>query len=101
MVDFRQSYHAPEAREPERVAQLGTPAQRRLALIRENAPETTVRVKPGVYKDHRGRTYPAELVGDILKHSSGLRLRPTGSTEWPNDEFTKKRIADGTLIKVE
>jgi hypothetical protein len=33
-----------------------------------------------------------------LKHvPTGRRLRATGSTEWPNDRFTQRRLADGDI----
>jgi hypothetical protein len=104
MVEFMQRPQAPEDRKlqpDQRVEQFRTRAQRRLDVIRENAPDTTVRVKAGTYKDWRGQTYPPELIGERLKHPSGLRLRGVSATEWPNDKFTKKRIADGTLVVVE
>jgi hypothetical protein len=101
MIDFTQRLQVPGHADPEREERRGSPAQRRLAVIRENAPETTVRVKAGTYKDWRGQTYPPELIRDRLKHPSGLRLRGAGATDWPNDKFTKKRIADGTLVVVE
>jgi hypothetical protein len=37
-----------------------------------------------------------ELVG-ILQHSNGMRLRSTGSTEWPLDSFTRRRLKDGDI----
>jgi hypothetical protein len=37
-----------------------------------------------------------ELRG-LLMHPSGLRLRKEGSTEWPHDSFTKRRVRDGDI----
>lgn len=36
----------------------------------------------------------------VLKHPNGVRFRSEGSVEWPNDRFTKRRIAEG-VVKVE
>jgi len=36
----------------------------------------------------------------ILKHPNGMGFRSEGSVEWPNDRFTKRRIAEG-VIKAE
>jgi hypothetical protein len=33
----------------------------------------------------------------VLKHPSGIAFPATGSVEWPNDKFTRKRIADGSV----
>ena len=32
-----------------------------------------------------------------LKHSSGRKLNAEGSTEWPNDQFTRRRIKEGDV----
>lgn len=40
-------------------------------------------------------------VRKYIKHMpSGLAFRSEGSIEWPNDKFTQRRIADGTVIVV-
>jgi hypothetical protein len=36
----------------------------------------------------------------VLTHPSGRKLRATGSTEWPMDKFTARRLAEGA-IKIE
>jgi hypothetical protein len=36
----------------------------------------------------------------VLVHPSGRKLRATGSTEWPMDKFTARRLAEGS-IKIE
>jgi hypothetical protein len=36
----------------------------------------------------------------ILKHPNGMAFRAEGSVEWPNDRFTKRRIAEG-VVKAE
>ena len=33
----------------------------------------------------------------LLKHPSGIRFRPEGSVEWPDDQFTQRRIRDGSV----
>ena len=37
----------------------------------------------------------------LLKHPNGVRFRSEGSIEWPDDQFTHRRIADGTVKVVE
>ncbi|MBO4221956.1 hypothetical protein [Bradyrhizobium neotropicale] len=33
----------------------------------------------------------------VLKHPNGTRFRKDGSVEWPNDSFTKRRLAEGVI----
>jgi hypothetical protein len=33
----------------------------------------------------------------VLRHPNGIGFRSEGSSEWPNDRFTKRRIADGSV----
>jgi hypothetical protein len=43
----------------------------------------------------RVRVVPTrEELRSVLVHPSGVRLRKEGSTEWPLDQFTKRRLAD-------
>jgi hypothetical protein len=60
----------------------------RLEKIRSARPKGGIRVVP---TDEKYR---------VLRHPSGIAFRPEGSIEWPNDRFTKKRIAEG-VIKAE
>jgi hypothetical protein len=47
------------------------------------------------------RVVPAnEKYRAVLKHPNGMRLRAEGSTEWPNDRFTQRRLRDGS-VKIE
>jgi len=64
----------------------------RLAAIKAaNAiPGLRVNLAPG--KEHLRGT---------LAHPNGMRFRPEGSIEWPNDRFTQRRIADGDIVIVE
>jgi hypothetical protein len=34
----------------------------------------------------------------ILRHPNGVGFHATGSVEWPFDKFTRKRIADGSVV---
>jgi hypothetical protein len=46
----------------------------------------------------RVRVVPAnEDIRRALQHPLGYRLRSQGSTEWPLDKFTEKRIREGAL----
>jgi hypothetical protein len=59
--------------------------QRRLRLIKGDRP-TTVKV------------YAAnETYRQVRRHANGTRFRDDGSAEWPNDSFTARRIADGSV----
>lgn len=33
----------------------------------------------------------------LLKHPRGIKFRSEGSIEWPDDQFTRRRIADGSV----
>ena len=37
----------------------------------------------------------------LLKHPNGIKFRAEGPIEWPDDQFTHRRIADGTVKVVE
>lgn len=32
-----------------------------------------------------------------MKHPNGMRFRKDGGVEWPNDSFTKRRLAEGVI----
>lgn len=61
----------------------------RLERLRAARPQSGVRVVPTDDKYRR-----------VLKHPNGVAFRSEGSVEWPNDRFTKRRIAEG-VVKVE
>jgi hypothetical protein len=54
-------------------------------------------------KTPRIRVMPRDdEVRRFIAHApSGLRFPAHGSVEWPHDTFTRRRIADGTVIAVE
>jgi hypothetical protein len=61
----------------------------RLARLRViNGPPQTIKVYAA-----------SEALRATLRHSSGIRFRETlgEAVEWPNDGFTKRRIADGSV----
>jgi hypothetical protein len=37
----------------------------------------------------------------VLRHPRGGGFRSTGSIEWPNDQFTQRRLRDGTVTLAE
>jgi hypothetical protein len=47
------------------------------------------------------RVEPTEDKWRRLKHPSGAAFRSTGSAEWPNDDFTRRRIRAGSIRVVE
>jgi hypothetical protein len=60
---------------------------RRLRLIAGDQPKTV-------------KVYAAnETMLDVLRHGNGTRFRDDigQAVEWPNDSFTKRRIADGSV----
>jgi len=70
--------------------------QNRLARLRKAAQERmqVVRVEPAGIE---GR-WTEEDMRRLLKHpTSGMGFPPEGSAEWPNDAFTQRRIADGSV----
>ena len=68
-----------------KVALRGLRHRERMQTLAEAAP-VGVRVVPS--KDE----YRA-----VLKHPKGSGFPATGSKEWPNDRFTKRRLADGSV----
>jgi hypothetical protein len=58
----------------------------RLDAVRESHTIPRVRVLPAT-----------EVIRRTIKHPRGMRFRTTGSVEWPNDSFTQRRLADGTV----
>jgi hypothetical protein len=44
---------------------------------------------------------PSEEKNLTVSHPSGLRLKFERSVEWPNDNFTRRKIRDGTIKTVE
>jgi hypothetical protein len=46
------------------------------------------------------RVMPAkEEYRKVLKHPRGAAFPETGSVEWPDDRFTKRRLADGSVTR--
>jgi hypothetical protein len=39
----------------------------------------------------------SEELRRVLKHPNGMAFRSSGSVEWPDDKFTQRRIADGSI----
>jgi hypothetical protein len=62
----------------------------RLRLIAEARRIPRVRVEP-----------TSEEFRRAIRHPSGMRFRPEGSVEWPNDRFTQRRVAEGSVRIVE
>jgi len=71
-----------------KVSLRGQRRRERLEKLRAARPSPGVRVVPTADKYRK------------LKHPNGMAFRSEGSVEWPNDRFTKRRIAEG-VIKVE
>jgi hypothetical protein len=63
----------------------------RIKKMREQAPHwPTVKVTP---RDDTMRR--------LLKHPRAGGFPKSGGAEWPDDRFTKRRLADGDITKVE
>jgi hypothetical protein len=56
----------------------------RIARRKANRPPSSVRVVPA-----------NEDLRRVLKHPNGMAFLAEGGAEWPNDRFTKRRLADG------
>jgi hypothetical protein len=42
-----------------------------------------------------------ETLAKYLKHPSKIGFSPDGTSTWPNDQFTKRRIRDGDITVME
>lgn len=70
-----------------KVALRGLRHHERVAKLNEAAP-TGIRVVPAK-EEYRA----------VLKHPKGTAFPETGSVEWPDDRFTKRRLADGSVTR--
>lgn len=57
-----------------------------LAALAEARKLPRVRVEP-----------TTEAYRDVLKHPNGMAFRKEGSVEWPFDQFTQRRLRDGSI----
>jgi hypothetical protein len=76
-----------------------TPGERmkaRIQRVKNMKRVEAVRVEP-----QGGEGYTADDMRRLLKHPTAGGFRQEGSIEWPYDNFTKKRIRDGTVKLVE
>ena len=49
-------------------------------------------------KIERVRVTPAnDDLRRIMRHPNGMKFPPQGSVEWPMDQFTRRRIKDGSV----
>jgi len=77
---------------------VGTPTESgnrrydRLERLRANRPTAVVRVVPGEVFG-----YTEEDIRRVLRHPRGMAFRPEGSIEWPDDAFTRRRLAEGAV----
>src|SRR5262245_16211785 len=69
-----------------KVSLRGQRQRERMQRIKAAKPQGGIRVVP---TDEKYRK--------LLKHPNGMGFRPEGSVEWPNDRFTKRRIAEGVI----
>jgi hypothetical protein len=70
-----------------KVALRGLRHRERMQKLNEAAP-TGIRVIPA-----------KEEYRKVLKHPRGSAFPETGSVEWPDDRFTKRRLADGSVSR--
>src|SRR4249919_1515878 len=69
----------------------GEKLRARMGRVRVPATRPGIRVEPA--NDDMRR---------VLKHiPSGIKFRSEGSVEWPDDQFTRRRIADGSVKVVQ
>jgi hypothetical protein len=63
-------------------------------LARRTQRLQVLRVEPA---DKPGR-WTAEAIRRVFKHPvSGMKFPSEGSAEWPDDAFTRRRLADGSI----
>jgi hypothetical protein len=87
MVDKKPDTSSPR---PEENPALKLRGLRRKARMAASArPRRGVRVAPA--NDNMRR---------VLKHPTGARFPATGSAEWPDDRFTRRRIREGSIVVV-
>jgi hypothetical protein len=68
----------------------------KVSLRKQRQNERMARVR--AFRPKGVRVVPAnDQLRRVLKHPNGVGFRPEGSVEWPNDRFTKRRIADGSV----
>jgi hypothetical protein len=76
-----------ERKSVSRASLRGLRQRERLEKLREALP-------PGI------RVAPAnDIMRKLLKHPHGGGFHKEGSVEWPNDRFTKRRLADGSVTR--
>lgn len=68
----------------------GLRTKQRMAVMREAAASPGISVVPA--NDDRRR---------LLKHPHGGGFPETGAAVWPDDRFTKRRLADGSVTREE
>ena len=66
----------------------GLRARERTEMMRASAKATGVRVVPA-----------NEDVRRVMKHPHSGGFPKTGGAEWPDDRFTKRRLADGSVTR--
>jgi hypothetical protein len=63
--------------------------------------ERLLRVKDEVAQE-RVRVEPAnDIMRKLMKHPSGTGFRAQGSADWPLDSFTRRRLTEGSIKRVE
>ena len=74
-------------------------AEKELSLRGQAARERLERIKAARPASAVGiRVVPAtDELRRVLKHPRGVKFPSQGSAEWPNDKFTKKRLAEGAI----
>ena len=67
-----------------------------VSLRKQRQNERIARVR--AFRPKGVRVVPAnDDLRRVLKHPNGVGFRPEGSIEWPNDRFTKRRLAEGAI----
>ncbi|MCA1452132.1 hypothetical protein I6F35_02745 [Bradyrhizobium sp. BRP22] len=70
--------------------------EKEISLRKQRQNERLAKLR--AFKPKGVRVVPAsDELRKVLKHPNGMGFRPEGSSEWPNDRFTKRRIADGSV----
>jgi hypothetical protein len=62
----------------------------RLQRLKDEAVQERVRVEPA-----------NDIMRKLMKHPSGTGFRGQGSADWPLDSFTRRRLTEGSIKRVE
>jgi hypothetical protein len=72
-------------------------AQPEVSIRRQQQLARMERVRKGVEVSRVRVTPRDDTVRALIRHPRGGKFRSVGDIEWPNDRFTQRRIAEGSV----